>query len=80
MMIKTLSALAVATVAFSSPVFAQDMTVDGAAQKPAHALRHVRNAYNQAPGYDFSVPRAGQYLESEEIRPGEPPYANVPGN
>ena len=67
-MIKTLSAIAVVTAALSSPVFAQDM--DGAApQKPVHALRHYRGAYNQVQGSTYVAPRAetGTYFENESF-------------
>ena len=59
MTITTLSAIAIVTAALSSPVFAQDVMVDGAAQKPAHVTRHFRSAYNQAPGY-YAGARAGE--------------------
>ena len=58
MNIKTLSLIAVVTAAVSAPAFAQEADTT-AAQKPAHALRHYRNAYNQAPGY--VAPRASTY-------------------
>jgi hypothetical protein len=51
MTIKTLSAIAIVTAALSTPVFAQDAMAEGVIQKPAHATRHYRNAYNQAPGF-----------------------------
>jgi hypothetical protein len=54
-MIKTLSAIAIMTAALSSPVFAQDAA---APQKPVHALRHYRGAYNQVQGPNFVAPRA----------------------
>jgi hypothetical protein len=60
MTLKTLSAIAIITTALSSPVFAQDMTAEGAASpRPAHATRHFRNAYNQAPGY-YVGPRVSE--------------------
>jgi hypothetical protein len=55
MIIKTLSALAIATVALSSPVFAQENT---APEKPAHALRHYSHTYNQVQEPAFAAPRA----------------------
>lgn len=58
MNMRTLSVVALVTAAVSSPVFAQD--VDGSApQKPAHALRHYRGAYNQVQGPALVAPRAG---------------------
>ena len=85
MTIKTLGVIALLTTALSSPVFAQDMDAVGT-QKPAHALRHHRNAYNQAPlstpGY--IAPREnGTYLENESFdrqRVGDhDPDMNPPG-
>jgi hypothetical protein len=65
MTFKTLSAIAVITTALSSPVFAQDMSTDAAApQRPAHTMRHFRNAYNQAPGY-YANQRAGEDFFTE---------------
>jgi hypothetical protein len=65
MTFKTLSAIAVLATALSSPVFAQDMSTDVAApQKPAHTMRHFRNAYNQAPGF-YAGQRAGEDYFSE---------------
>jgi hypothetical protein len=58
MTIKTLSAIAIVAAALSSPAFAQDMSGTGAMQKPAHAARHFRNAYNQTPGF-YAGARAG---------------------
>ena len=50
MTLKTLSAIALVSAALASPVFAQDTTAEGmTTQKPVHAQRHVRNAYNAAP-------------------------------
>lgn len=46
MNIKTFSVVALVAAAVSSPVLAQD-TDGSATQKPAHALRHYRGAYNQ---------------------------------
>jgi hypothetical protein len=74
MTFKTLSAVAIVTAAIGSPVFAQDMTADGAAyHRPASATRHFRNAYNQAPAY--IAPRAsdGWFTENygaDRSRPG----------
>lgn len=74
MTFKTLSAIAIMTAALSSPVFAQDMTADGAAyQRPASATRHFRNAYNRAPTY--VAPRAGgdwftENHRADRSRPG----------
>jgi hypothetical protein len=64
--IKTLSAIAIMTAALSSPVFAQDENV-AASQKPVHALRHYRGAYNQVQGNAFVAPRAetGTYFDTE---------------
>ena len=53
-MIKTLSAVALVTVALSSPLFAQE---EAAPQKPAHALRHYRGSYNQVQDPAFVAPR-----------------------
>jgi hypothetical protein len=59
MTIKTLSAIALVTAALSSPVFAQDNNGEmTATQKPVHALRHYRHAYNQVQGQAFVAPRA----------------------
>lgn len=56
MMIKTLTAVAIATAAFASPVFAQDAT---APQKPVHQLRqHYRSTYNEVQEPAFVAPRA----------------------
>jgi nucleoside-specific outer membrane channel protein Tsx len=82
-MIKTLSAIAIMTAALSSPVFAQDAA---APQKPVHALRHYRGAYNQVQGPTFVAPRAenGTYFENESFdrqRIGDhDPDFNPPGN
>jgi hypothetical protein len=57
MTIKTLSVIALVTAALSSPVFAQDEEA-AAPQKPVHALRHYRHAYNQVQGPNFVAPRA----------------------
>lgn len=54
--IKTLSAIALVTAALSSPVFAQEEAA--APQKPVHALRHYRHAYNQVQGPNFVAPRS----------------------
>lgn len=59
MTIKTLSAIALVTAALSSPAFAQDSDT-APAQKPVHALRHYRGAYNQVQGPAFAVPRASE--------------------
>ena len=59
MTFKTLGAIAIVAAAFSSPVFAREMTADGTSyHRPASATRHFRNAYNQAPVH--AVPRAGE--------------------
>ena len=82
-MIKTLSAIALVTAALSSPVFAQD---EAAPQKPVHALRHYRHAYNQVQGPNFIAPRAdtGTYFDNESFdrsRIGDhDPDFNPPGN
>jgi hypothetical protein len=82
-MIKTLSAIALVTAALSSPVFAQD---EAAPQKPVHALRHYRHAYNQVQGPAFVAPRAetGTYFDAESFdrsRIGDhDPDFNPPGN
>jgi hypothetical protein len=57
MTIKTLSVIALVTAALSSPVFAQDEEA-AAPQKPVHALRHYRHAYNQVQGPNFVTPRS----------------------
>jgi nucleoside-specific outer membrane channel protein Tsx len=80
---KTLSAVALVTAALSSPVFAQDEAA--APQKPVHALRHYRHAYNQVQGPSFVAPREnGTYLENESFdrsRIGDhDPDFNPPGN
>lgn len=59
MTIKTLSAIAIVTAALSSPVFAQDASVQpAAAQKSTHALRHYRGVYNQVQAPAFSSTRS----------------------
>jgi hypothetical protein len=68
MTLKTLSAIAIAAAALSSPAFAQDSAVDGQGyHKPAYT-RHLRNSYNQVPlndpGY-FAAPRPGYAPENE---------------
>ena len=85
MTLKTLSAIAIITAAFSSPVLAQDMTADGAAyHRSASATRHFRNSYNQAPVY--AAPRAGEDWFTENYgldrsRPGgRDPDFNPAGN
>lgn len=55
--IKTLSAIALVTAAISSPAFAQNEEA-AAPQKPVHALRHYRSAYNQVQGPNFVTPRS----------------------
>lgn len=55
--IKALGAIALVTAALSSPAFAQDEEA-AAPQKPVHALRHYRHAYNQVQGPTFVAPRA----------------------
>ena len=80
--IKTLSAVALVTAALSSPVFAQD---EAAPQKPVHALRHYRHAYNQVQGPNFIAPREnGTYLENESFDRsrigGHDPDINPAGN
>ena len=74
MTIKMLSAIAVVTAALSSPVLAQDMTGDATTHK-SHATRHIRNAYNQAPGF-YAGARAGDdwFTEAyglDHSRPGD---------
>lgn len=83
MMIKTLSAVAIVTAALASPVFAQDNT---APQKPVHALRHYRGAYNQVQEPAFVAPRApatGSYFDHDSYDPsrigGRDPDFNPPG-
>jgi hypothetical protein len=83
MTIKTLSAIALVTAALSSPVFAQDMT-GAATQKPAHAMRHYRNAYNQAPAF-YAGARAGDDWFTENYgldhsRPGDRDPDFTPAN
>jgi hypothetical protein len=66
MTIKTFSAIALVAAALSSPVFAQDATVDGtSSQKPIHALRHYRGAYNQVQGPAYVSPRASEDWATE---------------
>ena len=55
--IKALSAVALVTAALSSPAFAQDEEA-AAPQKPVHALRHYRHAYNQVQAPGFVTSRA----------------------
>jgi len=69
MKLRTLSAIALVTAAISSPVFAQDID-NASVQKPAHALRHYRGAYNEVQGPGFVAPRAaagGSYFEGESF-------------
>jgi len=74
MTIKTLSAIALVTAAFSTAAFAQEPSIDApAAHKPAHT-RHLHNAYNLAPGY--AAQRAGEgWLDEayglDRSRPGD---------
>ena len=75
MTFKTLSAIAIVTTALSSPVFAHDVTADGAAyHRPASATRHFRNAYNQAPAYAAPRVSEGWFTENygvvDRSRPG----------
>ena len=59
MTVRTLSAIAIFTAALSSPAFAQDMTAGGMTHhKSSYATRHLRNAYDQAPGF-YAGARAG---------------------
>jgi hypothetical protein len=72
MNIRTLSVVALVVAGVSSPVFAQD--VDGAAaQKPVHALRHYRGAYNEVQGPDYAVPqiRSGSERDFDRSRIGD---------
>jgi hypothetical protein len=67
MSLKTLSAIAIVTVALGAPAFAQNSAIDGPAyHKPAHT-RHLRNSFNQAPlsdpGY-FAEPRSANEPEN----------------
>ncbi|SHN78738.1 hypothetical protein [Bradyrhizobium erythrophlei] len=67
--IKALSAVALVTAALSGPAFAQDEEAT-APQKPVHALRHYRHAYNQVQGPNFIAPRAsenGPYFDAESF-------------
>lgn len=57
MTIKTLTAVAIVTAALSGPVFAQDANVNPATQKPIHALRHYRGAYNEVQAPAYAVPQ-----------------------
>jgi hypothetical protein len=76
MTLKTLSAIAVASVVLAGPAFAQDTGTDGAVyQKPSHATRHFHGAYNQAPVNEpfIASPRAGWAVENytyDRSRPG----------
>jgi hypothetical protein len=80
--IKTLSAIALVTAALSSPVFAQDTETAGT-QKPVHALRHYRGAYNQVQGSSFVTPRtydsAQPGFDRQRIGDYDPDY-NPAGN
>ena len=62
MTIKALTAVAIVTVALASPAFAQD---ESAPQKPVHALRHYRGAYNQVQGPAYVSPRASEDWATE---------------
>jgi hypothetical protein len=67
--IKTLGAIALVTAAISSPAFAQNEEA-AAPQKPVHALRHYRSAYNQVQGPNFVALRAsetGTYFDAESF-------------
>ncbi len=75
MNIRTLSIIALATVAVSSPVLAQE--VDGSTtQRALHALRHHRSTYNEVQRPQFAAPRIGTYGDSipggrfDRSRPG----------
>jgi hypothetical protein len=85
MNIRTFGIVALAAVAVSSPVFAQD--VDGAApQKPTHALRHYRGTYNQVQGSAFVAPRVGadDWIAEHDVDRsrvgGHDPDFNPPGS
>jgi hypothetical protein len=68
MTLKTFSAIAVVTVAFGSPAFAQDSVATGPAHHKSSYTRHLRSAYNQAPVTDpgfFAAPRASNAPENE---------------
>jgi len=68
-MIKTLSTVAILTVALASPVFAQD---GAAPRKPIHALRHYRGTYNQVPEPAIVSPRSpstGSYFDHDSYDP-----------
>jgi hypothetical protein len=64
MNMRTLSVIALVTAAVSSPVLAQEVG-GSAAQKPVHALRHYRSAYDQVQRPDFVTPRVGAYGNTE---------------
>ena len=68
MTLKTLSAIAIVTVALGAPAFAQDSATNGQGyHKPAYT-RHLRNSFNQAPVTDpgyFAIPRASNSPENE---------------
>jgi hypothetical protein len=69
MMIKTLSAVAIATAVLASPVFAQEQA---APQRPTHALRHYRNTYNEVQQPVFVAPRApvgGSFFDRDSFDP-----------
>jgi hypothetical protein len=77
MTIKTLSVIALVSAALVSPVLAQDTAPEGmTTQKPAHAQRHIRSAYNAAPrqsegfgldSYGWDRSRIGD--EDPDLRP-----------
>jgi hypothetical protein len=65
MTIKTLSAIALVSAALCGPVFAQDPGAEGMGyQKPAHAHKHLRAAYNQAPLYANPRQSEGMLLDT----------------
>ena len=81
MTLKTLSAIALISAALASPVFAQDTTAEGMTtpQKPAHAQRHVRNAYNATPRQSegFAIDSYGwDHSRIGDIDPDLRPAAN----
>ena len=81
MTIKKLSAIVIVSAALVSPALAQDTSLEGTLQKPSHAQRHLRGAYNQVPSNDFYAPRAGWAAENytyDHSRPGGQDADNNP--
>ena len=74
MTFKTLSAIAILTATFGSPVFAQGLNADGTAiHRQSSATRHFRNSYDHALGFAAGA-RAGEdfFTEAYGMDPSRP--------